>query len=278
MPESVTSADPFTMTTIPPLSLLLLWESKIEAAHKIATETFGIQIKQKWITIEQIKILIQLHTLKNTREAVRKEFDWLNENGLKPQSVKCHPRAPEINNFRSLLPNSPYGKPVSDFGMSPNLISYICCRRFISGDFMLYFQNKVNKEQKETLWLYTNYIRDKKRFITKTIDAKNPPKRLCLVMNVGRNADGSTYLGSDFKAGCHWSFCIVKQDLSILYCDSLGWKMPGQIIDQISEMSLHLWGKSFDSAPKTAVCHNHGYGRECSNCLLYTSPSPRDRG
>lgn len=66
------------MEVIPPISMLLMWESRLEAAERFAVEQFAIKTKQGWLCLQQIKVLMRLHSLKDIREAARKEVDWLN--------------------------------------------------------------------------------------------------------------------------------------------------------------------------------------------------------
>ena len=53
-------------------------------------------------------------------------------------------------------------------------------------------------------------------------------------MNVGKNSDGSCYVGSDSKIGNHWSSCFYDSSNDTLtYGDTLGWAVPVVLFEKV---------------------------------------------
>ena len=230
------------MKAIPSLAQLFMWESQLESTQKIAIGEFCIVTKIGNFSIDNIKNLIKLHKVKTVSEAVCKEIDGFNESMLKPLSVQNHPQVNQINQFKEMLLHNPAGTFLKDHRMTPNELSYLCCRRLLSCDHFLWLKHRLNQDQKDSLCIYLNYVRDKKVFVERNVDMCNPPKRLVLILNVGSRS-GNTFLGSDLKPGCHWSFCIVEKDCSMIYCDSLGWNVPSELSQHVKELIKMIWEK-----------------------------------
>ena len=66
--------------------------------------------------------MIALHRVKDIREAVGKEIDWLNESILKPYSIGNKLQTPEKNAFKSMLFHNPAAMILSHCGMTPNVL------------------------------------------------------------------------------------------------------------------------------------------------------------
>ena len=152
--------NPFSMKVIPPLAQLFMWESQLESITRIAAGEFCVVTNVGNFSITNIKHLIKLHKAKTVSEAVCKEIDWFNENVLKPQSVQNHPKVTEINKLKELLLHNPAGMFLKDYGMTPNELSYLCCRRLLSCDHFLWLKHHLNQNQKDNLCIYLNYMRD----------------------------------------------------------------------------------------------------------------------
>ena len=136
---------PFDSKIIPPVNLLRLWQNQIRAAEKIASGKFYITTDIGNIGIEQVLQFQTLHTVITTKISATQDVDWFNDSCLKPKA-KGLPSPAALKAFRSLLMHSPSKNIINDFGMTPNEMSMICGKRYISGDYVRWIVNQLNKQ------------------------------------------------------------------------------------------------------------------------------------
>ena len=68
------------------------------------------------------------------------------------------------------------------------------------------------------------------------------PSKVCHILNVGRNKNGDTFIGSDHRQGCHFSLIVVdRESKSIVYGDSLGWKPPNNLYEYLGQFHEQLY-------------------------------------
>ena len=132
---------------------------------------------------------------------------------------------------------------------------------------------KLNGKQNKVLNVLSNFcsVENFKRM-------EDNIERLNFVMDVGMDADGSVHVASYDKSGSHW--VLVSLDLScnptVLYCDSLGWKSPTNLLEYLSQFTsvfgitkmerlvmMHIPSDSGCIHQCTSRCHN--YPQTCSN-------------
>jgi len=128
----------FGLKFLLPINHLLVWQQEISAAQDISSNTFYKKTDYGNIGLEAIKHLITLHSVKTTKESITQERDWFNEGYLTPKSVKSIPLTTEVNSFRSILMNHPARKIITEYDMTPNELSMICQKRYLSGDHMMW--------------------------------------------------------------------------------------------------------------------------------------------
>ena len=89
-----------------------------------------------------------------------------------------------------------------------------------------------------------------------------------LPLNVEKR-NGKKFIGGVPNAGNHWALVLVelRPFKGIVYCDSLAWDPPSNIIDVVNNYTTHLLGVGSYGVNHLSLAHS---------CLLYTSPSPRD--
>ena len=94
-------------------------------------------------------------------------------------------------------------------------------------------------------------------------------ERLTIVINVGMDADGSVFVAGE-RPGRHW--VLVSSDLSsnptVLYCDSLGWNSPTNLLESLSTFTAVL-GIVKMHVP-TTTGHGHHHPADCKNYPLQT--------
>ena len=80
---------------------------------------------------------------------------------------------------------------------------------------------------KTPTFLYAN-IKEKLQNVQGSVE------RLFVVLNVGHNRDGTSYISSPERQGNHWSLLVINvKKGSSLYCDSKGWTVPINIGDTV---------------------------------------------
>ena len=67
-------------------------------------------------------------------------------------------------------------------------------------------------------------------------------KRLALPLNVGKRADGKTFIGAVNDSGNHWVLVIVelRPFKRIIYCDTLAWDPPANIVDLVNNFTPYM--------------------------------------
>jgi len=170
---------------------------------------------------------VKLIQAKDVKQSVKQELDWFALERLNPRVI-LQPSTVSINNFRSLIHNHPMDNEIQGLNMVPGELARLCCKRYLSGDHVHWIIDKLNMQQNKVLCIYLNRVIDIERFANKK---KREQTVLAFVINIGRNIDGSTYLGSDEKPGCHWVNCTYDSQTNIAsHNDSLGWKSPTRLI------------------------------------------------
>ena len=67
-------------------------------------------------------------------------------------------------------------------------------------------------------------------------------KRLVLPLNVGKRANGDTFIGGINDSGNHWALVIVelRPYKRIIYCDTLAWDPPSILVDVVNNFTRHM--------------------------------------
>ena len=121
--------------------------------------------------------------------------------------------------------------------MAAGELSKLCCTRWLSCDHMDWMIQELNKVQGETKCVYMNFVLHIDCFIARRITPlQQKPSKYLFVLNVGKNRDGSVYLGSDAQPGNHWTMCHVDMHKKVItYGDSLAWSSPKHLLDKIEQ-------------------------------------------
>lgn len=97
-------------------------------------------------------------------------------------------------------------------------------------------------------------------------------QHLTLILNVGCTST-STYISDCTRSGCHWTLATVDlQQHKIVYCDSLGWTVPYNLIEKcqalfdISDVSKNVTWQIIPAHTPNTSCAAH----VCTDtCLTY---------
>ena len=211
--------------------------------------------------LASIQISVSLLSAANTKKAVIQEIEWFNSKKMTPNSVVSSPSAVSINNFKSLIFNHSYSKEFGKYSMSPAELSRICCKRYIAGDHVSWITKQLNKQQSDVLCIYINSVINIKAFVERTLkkrteDGVAVPIKVAFVINVGKNPDGSCFIGSDLKQGNHWSTCIYDcSDNTLIYGDSLGWSTPAGL-EKVNNYLDAIYPDRNNTKPCLKECHD----------------------
>ena len=151
------ACDVFSQATIPPYDYLRNWETELEKRHKLAVGYFYVETNRERYDLEGIKYALSLHSARKVKENVARELDWLSTPYLRPHSVKKEPSLSCMSNFKSMLYLSPYSEPIENLRMDSREVAFICCRREVSCDHILWITKKLNLMQESTFVFYLNY-------------------------------------------------------------------------------------------------------------------------
>ena len=205
------------------------------------------------------------------QSCVAQEITWLKYNSKRPHSVTQHPSTKSIEHFQTLLMDSPHSSLIDNLDMTPDELARLCHNRYISGDHIRWFVNKVNEVIQETHCVYLNAIQDVKRHIENKVHS---PIILTFIINVGRHDNANVFIGDDSNPGNHWVFLYYdSRNNSIKYCDSLGWAFPENLLKRVCEFISIIYGVSI--SPVVSLCHQpdsiDNTGRHICNdtCTLY---------
>ena len=118
-----------------------------------------------------------------------------------------------------------------------------------------------------------NFVRNIDHFITRPItQLEGKPSKFLFVLNVGKDGNGSVYLGSDAQSGNHWTTCDVDMDKRIItYCDSpcpcpidlLDW--IGQYIQGTHNEQVLAYSFVYAYDPSSVASNGHLCGSLCAS-------------
>ena len=194
----------------------------------MTTTIHVIDCELGYFDLKTIKVSRSLLKAKDVKEAVRREIDWFNQPALKPNLMVTKLSPISLDCLKSMLLYNKHSKMFDGINMSPNELAIICCKRYLSGDQMLWITKKLNSMQNEVHCIYINYIRNIKRYVQRINLTPNiTATKLTFIVNVGKFNNGKTYVGSDINAGYHWTLAVYHRNANtIFYSDSLGWEFP----------------------------------------------------
>ena len=216
------------------MTTLHAWEGELQHIRRLSSGNHVVSCELGVFDLKTVLNCKSIHKIKSIKEAVRQEIDWFNEEALRPRTIKSiSPVA--LNCFKSMVFYNPYCTDVKGSCMSPEELSRLCCRRYLSGDHMLWTVSKLNEMQLDAHCIYLNYIKDPKSYIERRIKGLSSlPEKLILLQNVGRQANGEVHLGSDVNPGCHWTIAVYHRSNNLLlYGDSLGWTLPVDFLERV---------------------------------------------
>ena len=85
------------------------------------------------------------------------------------------------------------------------------------------------------------------------------PKSLVILINVGKNSDGSVFMGADNKRGNHFTVCFVNTETKeIIYGGSCGWGFLVGLLDKINRLYTAIYKQPL-AGYAIRSCHDYNY-------------------
>lgn len=150
-------------------------------------------------------------------------------------------------------------------------------RGWLSTDHVVWVLSQLNTMQQEKMLICPNAVvnipnemsRKRKLFNFGTL------KRLVLPLNVGKQ-NGTTFIGGVPNSANHWVLVVVelRPFKRIIYCDTLAWDPPSNIIDVVNNYTTHLpcvgsYGVNHLSLPHSLMATSWS-GHQCDwRCCNY---------
>lgn len=253
--------DIFKLKSIPSKQQLVKWSNELAGIRRIAAGDYFIDCDLGSLLYEDVSNLSSMHNVLTLKAAVSQEVHWFNEPKLIPRNIEITPLENDIAKFKQFLWDEPVFEELKDLNMSPNTIAELIGKRLLTSDHMMFMAELINNSQSDAHVIYVNYITDIEKYAKKIKGVS----RIIFLANVGNNEKG-TYLGSNQMEGNHWSvaYCDIVER-KIVYCDSLGWKVPHDIIVKMSKLFHCVFGYELDTKKTPFHCHNpaaHQYGNK----------------
>ena len=182
--ERITIYDPFKAKLIPSISVLQVWQGELEKILRMTTTIHVIDCELGYLDLKTIKDSRSFLKANDVKEVVRREIDWFNQPALIPNLMVTKLSTVSLNCFKSMLLHNEHSKMFDRINMSPNELASICCKRYLSGDQMIWITNKLNSMQSDVHCININYIRNIKRYVQRINSTDFTPTILAFIVNV----------------------------------------------------------------------------------------------
>ena len=147
----------------------------------------------------------------------------------RPHSVIRHPTTQALQQFKSIIHNEPHNILITGLNTTPEELSRLCCKRYISGDHMQWVISQLNVLQSSVHCVYLNLVNDIAASVTREKSTMQQyPTALAFIVNCGRDQrSGACFIGDDIKPGHHWALAYYSpENQQLMWGDSIGWDIP----------------------------------------------------
>ena len=265
--------DCFSASYIPDEASLDSWESYLKEVTKWALENFYVETEIGRFDLDCIATCNFIHQLKTTQDLVSVELEWFSSPKLIPSHLMSQPSSATINNFKSLLFHHQHDKAINDIFQSPDSLANICGNRDITSDQVSWVVKKINSMQNRGHCICASDITDPDDYIANHIHEPDAVEYVGLIINVGKTADGSVYMGGWYTEGSHWTMALfMRSSNSLIYFDSSGWPMPEGFLEYVQAFNQGL-SKQHEPLPDFMYAHDpkgtSDHGHRCleGKCL-----------
>lgn len=189
---SLNVVDIFSSTYLPPHSDLLVWRSRLRSIDK--DRNAYIASDHGNFLLDTVDNAIKLHNAKTIRDCVDQETIWFRNPPKRPHSVSEYPKESLLDRFQDLTLNTPSNRFIGNLSMKPGELAGLAHTRYLSSDHVEWFTKKLNIEQKHSLCVYLNGVRDVENYLSQHFDQQI---NISFILNVGKHRDGHVFLGND---------------------------------------------------------------------------------
>ena len=170
-------------------------QNQLQAYDKATNKYICVENAGRQFNLEGLQDMLRLHKAREIKSAVAQEMEWFSTGHLTPGNIKTTPPQASFSEFQSMLYNPRYDAIDPSTGMSSEELSKLCCRRWLSCDYMHWISNKLNSLQTDTLCIFLNQAGNVARFVTRRLPANTPrPRNLVFILNVGKR-NGKVFIG-----------------------------------------------------------------------------------
>ena len=189
----------FEADVIPPETDLLQWRNRLRYMGKLALETPIVASDHGNFTFETVESALKLIKAKGIQESVMQEINCFQISGLQPHSVSEYPTSSSIKQFQRLIMDFPHNHKLPSIGITSDELSRLWHKRYLSGDHVHYFINRLNNLDKENHSIHLNRISDVDKYMGNLREKHIKPKTLSFIANVGMDQRGKIFIGSDCR-------------------------------------------------------------------------------
>eukprot|EP00794_Sanderia_malayensis_P017246 gene17246-18967_t len=233
--------------------------------------------------LEQLK---RLHSHKEMQKCVVEEKRWFKKELHLPSENCLQPDNLAVKELFSILQENSNGAVIYNRYIITQDIASICCNRWFSMGLMRAFVDLLNCKGShtrafilnETEAVISNILSNQIQLTPTNLNIEH----LLVIVNIGKNSDGTTFISDSNRKGCHWTLLDIDiKRKKYLYCDSLAWQVPSDLwmkimplcdaLDKLCGSTLRK--PSLRNADLIKSAHSSGYmnsrgQHECGpNCL-----------
>ena len=147
--EKIVIYNPVVAKFIPSLTVLQVWQNELENILRMSSTTHVIDCELGYFDLKTVKNASTLLKAKDVKQAVRREIDWFNQPALKPNLNLIPLSTVSLNCFKSMIFHNDHSKVFTNIRMSADELASICCKRYLTGDQMLWINKKLNTMQND---------------------------------------------------------------------------------------------------------------------------------
>ncbi|KAL8571120.1 hypothetical protein ACOMHN_010581 [Nucella lapillus] len=150
---------------------------------------------------------------------VAREVAWFNQPFEHPpmEEPMMHKMSELIHCFQSLIFYKDAETMLTQFDMTPDELALLCVNGWLETSPIVWILDKLNTASNSTVGLCLNSAIISDIQMLGTVRSLASVQKLVLVINVGRNNDGTVFIGGHpNRSGCHWTLTVIDHTDSYL--------------------------------------------------------------
>lgn len=276
--QTKTPADVLSFTRMPS-------ESSCQQMKQLLIEGkySAINCESGAFTLESIEVLLKIHSLRNVKNAVRKEQQWLKKEVQLPDQA-CSYSKEHLSSYADKIFNTPnHHSPLSSnrFILASDLAN-IAGTGWLDFSIITGVAEILNRDGEETAALLLNNVvmvdeQDLHEYVKRNI--RHGVKYVVLFSNVGKTKKNDVFISNPGNPGNHWTLLYV--DLTVnkwYYCYTYCWGMPEYLKSSVTLFVTAIYqyhGKT--PKPVSGIIQAHteslGSSHSCAKMCLKNIPT-----